>query len=65
MRVHSHSSPITRRKMKQCTIGGEDTVDMTEVRGQNAGIMMEDSLMDSIQLSEDSRLGVLIHQTGY
>ena len=62
MRVHSHSSPITRWKMKQRPVGGEDTMDMAEVRGQNARIMMEDSLMDSIQLSEDSRLGVLIHQ---
>ena len=64
MGIHSHTPPITRRQMKQCPIGGEDTMDMAEVRGQNARIMREDSLMDSIQLSEDSRLGVLIHQTG-
>ena len=49
--------------MKQCTIGGEDTMDMAEVRGQNARIKREDSLMDSIKLSQDSRLGVLVHQT--
>ena len=50
--------------MKQRPIGGEDTMDMAEVRGQNARVIMEDSLMDSIQLGEDRRLGVLIHQTG-
>ena len=38
---------------------------MAEVRGQNARIMMEDSLMNCIQLSEDSRLVVLIHQAGH
>ena len=64
MRVHSHSTPIARRKMKQRPVGGEDTMDMAKVRGQNARIIMEDSLMDSIQLGEDRRLGVLIHQTG-
>ena len=36
---------------------------MAEVRGQNARIMREDSLMDSIKLGQDSRLGVLVHQT--
>ena len=64
MGIHSHAPPITRRQMKQGPIGGEDTMDMAEVRGQNARIMREDSLMDSIKLGQDSRLGVLVHQAG-
>ena len=64
MRIHSHAPPVTRRQMKQCPIGGEDSMDMAEVRDQNARIMREDSLMDSIKLSQDRRLGVLVHQAG-
>ena len=62
--IHSHAPPITRRQMKQGSIGGEDTMDMAEVRGQNARIMREDSLMDSIKLGQDSWLSVLVHQAG-
>ena len=64
MGIHSHAPPITRRQMKQGSIGSEDTMDMAEVRDQNTRIMREDSLMDSIKLSQDSRLGVLVHQAG-
>lgn len=60
-RVQSHAPPISWWQIKQCPVGGQDTMHMAEVGGQNARIMMEDSLMNCIQLSKDSRLGVLIH----